>query len=177
MSKSDLFPSFEVQAARVIEAIEVGDAAVSRMRDEIAMAFQLIVDACAGLPKDKSTIERIGKEVRETQAFVDAVAVGLLEKKTVTEYAQSTMRAVCHGVPWEAGLKNNPEYALPWSKKGGDGAAKAKPGKVQSTSRADLDKSICAVLQQARLLGLTEFAANVLDLALESLDGFEEPAI
>lgn len=55
-------------------------------------------------------------------------------------------------------------------------AAKAKTGKVESTDRAALDETLFKALKQARLLGLTTFAAEMVDLCAESLDGFEEPA-
>lgn len=55
-------------------------------------------------------------------------------------------------------------------------AAKAKTGKVESTDRAALDETLFKALKQARLLGLTGFAAELVDLCAESLDGFEEPA-
>ena len=49
-----------------------------------------------------------------------------------------------------------------------------KAGAVKSTTREALDKTLSKAMQQARLLGLTEFAAEVLDLCIESLDGFKE---
>jgi hypothetical protein len=55
-------------------------------------------------------------------------------------------------------------------------AAKAKTGKVESTDRAALDETLFKALKQARLLGLTGFAADMVDLCAEALDGFEEPA-
>jgi hypothetical protein len=39
-----------------------------------------------------------------------------------------------------------------------------------------LDKTLSKAIAQARMLGLTEFAAQVLDVAIESLDGFKETA-
>lgn len=55
-------------------------------------------------------------------------------------------------------------------------AAKAKTGKVESTDRAALDETLFKALKQARLLGLTGFAADLVDFCAEALDGFEEPA-
>jgi len=88
------------------------------------------------------------------------------------------MRAYYHEVPFAPSLFTNKEMGLPWGKTssgktGGDDVpdAGATSGK---TSRAELDKTLSKALAQARLLGLTEFAANVLDLCLESLDDFKE---
>jgi hypothetical protein len=52
--------------------------------------------------------------------------------------------------------------------------AKAKAGKVSTTTRAELDKTITKVLQQARLLNLTDFAGDILDVCIDRLDGFKE---
>lgn len=167
--------SFDTRAAIVLGAIERMDATASECADIIRVAYQAFIDeAGAGLPKDEAHTKALGKAMREAQPFLDAVAIGALERKTVTEYAQSAMRAFFYGMPFEQSLKNNPDMALPWGgAKGGDKAGKA--GKVQSTSREDLDATLCKALAQARMLGLTEFAANILDLCIESLDGFEEP--
>ena len=175
MSNAINAPSFEVYAQRVLEATVAGDEAISMMRDAIGCAFQGYLDeACTTLDRSEASCKALMAEIRGAQCFVDAAAIGLLEKATISNYAQGAARAFFHGVPWTAAMFRLPEYALPWSGKAKESAAKAKPGKVQSTTRKDLDKTICALLQQARLLGLTEFAAEILDLALDSLDGFEE---
>jgi hypothetical protein len=124
--------------------------------------------------RDNAMVKAIGNEIRTCQAMLDAVAIGMLEKKTVTEYAQSAMRAYFHDVPFAQGLKNDPAFQIPNAN--GDVKVKApsKAGKVSKTSRAELDKTITKMLEQARVLGLNEFAANILDVCLESLDGFHE---
>jgi hypothetical protein len=45
---------------------------------------------------------------------------------------------------------------------------------VTSTTREELDKTISKAIAQARILGLSEFSASMVDLAIESLDGFKE---
>jgi hypothetical protein len=52
-----------------------------------------------------------------------------------------------------------------------------KAGPVTSTTREAADKTLSKALAQYRALGLTEFAAGVLDLAIESLDGFKETVL
>ena len=168
------FASFDTRAAIVLGALERADMVASETADIIRATYQAYLDDCAGMPKDEPTTKALGKALREAQPFIDAVAVGALERKTVTEYAQSAMRAFYWGMPFEQGLKNDADLALPWG--GAKGGAKGKKsGGVQSTTRAALDETLCKALAQARLLGLTEFAANILDLCIESLDGFEEP--
>ena len=53
----------------------------------------------------------------------------------------------------------------------------ARAGAVSKTTRADLDKTISKALAQARILNLTDFAADMLDLALESLSDFKETVL
>jgi hypothetical protein len=80
-----------------------------------------------------------------------------------------------YSVEFAPSLKGNDAYKLPWSKKS---TSKIKPsGTVTSTSREDLDKTISKALAQARLLGLTEFAATVLDVCIERLEGFTETVL
>jgi len=52
--------------------------------------------------------------------------------------------------------------------------AKPKTGKVETTDRAALDQTLSKALKQARLLGLLDFAAVLLDHCIESLDDFNE---
>jgi hypothetical protein len=132
--------------------------------------------ATAGLERTESAVKAFGKLVRDAESFVDAVAVGGVESKTITEYAQGAMRAHFHGVEWTPRLKNDSAMALPWGK-AGKGATAATPngGKVTSTDRAELDKTAVKLLAQARALGLTGLAADLLDVLLEGLDGFKEP--
>lgn len=169
-----VYPSFESGAERVLIAIEACDIMSSRKADTERLEFQSFVDAWADMPKDEPTTKKLGEAIRGAQPFVDAVALGALERKTVTEYAQSAMRAFYWGVPFAQGLKNNPELALPW---GGakSGSKPAKAGGVKSTTREALDETLAKALAQARMLGLHGFAASILDVCIESLDGFKEP--
>lgn len=178
MSKlNQLTSAINEQAANVVATLGELDVAAGKAADGIKTAMQTMVDAAAasGLKKDKAAVTAFGKLVREAEAFLDAVAEGMLEQKTVTEYAQGAMRAFFHGVEWSPRLKNDSEMALPWGKTAKGGTA-TPAGSVKSTDRAALDATACKFLQQARLLGLTELAADVLDLLIDRLDGFKEPA-
>lgn len=168
-------------ARAVVSAFEGFDKAASKFTGQVTIAFQMMCDTAsvAGVKRDEPSIKAFMSDIRNTEAFVDAVAVGMLEQKTVTEYAQSAGRAYFHNVPFTADLKNKPEYALPWSKAGKGkkhGAEAGEAGKVQTTDRAELDKTACKLLAQCRMLGLNELAATLLDTLIESLDGFKEPS-
>jgi hypothetical protein len=169
-------PAFDAYAKTIIKGYESFDNATAKLSATVHSTMQAYIDVCtkAGLSRDKAGCNALGKAIRECDAVQAIVASGAMEKKTFTEYAQSAMRAFFHGVPFEASLKNNKEMGLPWGN--AKPASGAKSGKVESTSRAELDKTLSKALKQARLLGLTEFAANILDLCLESLDDFAEVA-
>ena len=133
-----MIPSFESHAAAIVDALVAVDKAAAKSRDAIAFAMQAYIDSAyaAGCDKEEATVTAIGAEVRTCQTFVDAVASGLLESKTCTEYAQGAMRAYFHGVTWAPTLKNNPDMALPWSKKKAAPAA-AKKGARQTAGKVD----------------------------------------
>jgi len=171
-------PTFNAHAANIVKAYGAFDRASSKFSAELSRTLNAYVDACRvapGMDKGKESCAAMQKAIKNADAFVRAVADGLLESKTITEYAQGAARALHYGVEWTANLKNDPTKALPWGKAGKGGGA-GKAGAVTSTSREDLDKTLSKAIAQARILGLTEFAAQVLDVAIESLDGFKETA-
>lgn len=171
-------PTFAHHASAIVKAYGLFDRASSKFAATLSVTMNQYVDACRiapGIGKDEVSCKAIQKAIRESDSFVRAVADGLLESKTITEYAQGAARALHYGVAWTPTLKNDPEMALPWGK--GKGGSKATTsGKVETTDRAALDATLSKAIKQARMLGLVEFAANVVDLALESLDGFQEKA-
>lgn len=169
--------SFDNSARVIGKAYQGFDKSFAKLTATVNATMQAFVDQwLVTNGKSEPSVKALGKAIRESQVVVDLVATGAIEKKTFTEYAQSAMRALHWGVQFSADLKNNPDMGLPWGK-AGKGGETAKSGKVTSTSRADLDKTLSKALAQARALGLTEFAADVLDLCLDSLDGFKETVL
>ena len=159
-------------AKKIVSATVSADKANGKMRDIVQIAMQQFVDTCAQANgRTEASCKALQKAIKESEVAANSVAKGLMEAKTWTEYAQSAARALYWNVPFEASLKNDKEKSLPWSRK-------AKPttasGKTVSTDRAALDKTLSKALQQARLLGLDDFAASVLDVCLDRLDGFKE---
>jgi hypothetical protein len=130
--------AIESAAVKTIDALVSVDTAASKASATIALAFQQVCDAAyaVGIAKDQRSIDSLGSSVRNCQTFTDAVASGLIEKKTVVEYAQGVMRAVFHGVPWTARLKNDPAFKLPWGKV----SAPSKPKQATEAASNALDK-------------------------------------
>ena len=167
-------PAFDETAKSILRATKAFDLAGSKWSAAVEVNMQQYVDLCVtSIGRSEAACKAAQAAIRDSQVVLDAVAAGVMEKKTFTEYAQGAARAMFHSVPWSSTLKNDPEMGLPWGK-AGKGTAGAKAGKVTSTSREDLDKTLSKAIAQARMLGLTEFAAQVLDAAIESLDGFKE---
>lgn len=175
-TSTNIIPSFNKSAAAIIKALSAADNAAAKYSVTLATTMQQYLDGCAvlGMLRDNATVKALGNEIRTCQSMLDAVATGMLEKKTVTEYAQSAMRAYFHDVPFAQGLKNDPDFQIPSANGEVKVKAPSKAGKVSKTTRAELDKTIVKMLEQARLMGLNEFAADMLDVCLESLDGFQE---
>jgi len=169
--------SFDKFATEIVKGYKTFDKAQSKLSTTVCITMQQFVDHVAVTRgRDKAACEAMRKAIGDSQVVIDTVAAGIMEKKTFTEYAQSAMRALHFNVPFAPSLKNDKEKSLPWGK-GGQAQGAPKAGKVISTTRADLDKTISKALAQARAMGLTDFAADVLDIALERLDGFKETVL
>ena len=168
-------PSFDSHAKSILKGWKTFDKAQDKLSAVVCTTMQKFVDTWSvQVGKDEKACKALGKTIRESQVVIDAVATGQMEKRTFTEYAQSAMRALHYGVEFTPALKNDAEKILPFSKKATPATAKA--GKVTSTTREELDKTISKAIAQARILGLSEFSASMVDLAVESLDGFKEIA-
>ena len=168
--------SFDNFARDIVKGYKGFDKAQTKLSTTVETTMQRFVDHVAvTIGRDEKSCKALQKAVADSQVVIDTVAAGIMEKKTFTEYAQSAARALHFNVPFVASLKNDDTKKLPWSKKPASTTAKA--GKVTSTTRDELDKTLSKALAQARVLGLTEFAADVLDLALERLEGFKETVL
>jgi hypothetical protein len=174
MAKATIVPvSFDKSALAVAKAFDKLAKVEAAAASDIQKTMQQFVDKWFTYNgREPASVKAMGKTIRESQAVADLVASGVFEKKTFTEYAQSAMRALHWNVAFEASLKNKPEFALPGGKAKTSDVGKAGP--VTSITRDAADKTLSKALAQYRALGLTEFAANVLDLAIDSLDGFKE---
>jgi hypothetical protein len=166
-------PAFDANATAIITAQRQADKVNVKAGAAIVQAMQQHLDACAvaNVPRDLAGVNAIGKGIRECQAFLDAVAVGTFEKKTITEYAQGAMRAYFHNVEFTASLKNDPDFKIPAK----DGSVKAG-GSVTTTSREALFKTLNKVLFQCRTLGDHEAACAIMDTAQEYFADFQETA-
>ena len=157
--------SFDAAASAIMEALEACDAVSARASTLIVITIQQYLDSAtaSGVKRVQASCEAIGQAVRD--AFVDYVAMGQIEGKTVTEYAQGAQRAFFFDCPWTPGIKNDADKKLPWSKKAGKSGAKS--GKVSTTDTAALILTIRKGIEQAMLLNLLECKGGLIDLAVE----------
>lgn len=159
----------------VFKAFEGEAKAIAKARTDQDKAIQAVLDAMfIACDKPKAEFLKGNAKTNEARAEIKALFDGLVEKGFVSKssgasYQSAFWIAFEKGIPFQRDLNN---------KKEGDAKpATPKSGKVTSTSRTDLDKTLSKALAQARMLGLTEFAATLLDHCIESLDGFTETVL
>lgn len=164
--------SFQSFGSSIIKAHVTTDKVVIKARDTIAQAMQQFLDACslAGIARDEAGTKSIGEEIRGAQCFLDAIAQGLIEQNTVTNYAQGAMRAYFHNAQWKPSAFLAEDKgglpALPWSK-GAKGSKGAKTGTVKSTDDKALLETIRKALEQAVLLNRDTVRSILIDAAVE----------
>ena len=106
----------------------------------------------------------------QIKAMFDALAEKqYISKATASVYQTCFWMAFEQGVPFSRTLAKD---AKPKDK--ADKPAAPQSGKVVNTTRAELDKTLSKALIQARALLMADFAADLLDICLERLDGFKE---
>lgn len=174
---------FEARAEAIVAGWAAYDKTAGKAMEKLTgivnREIQAHVDAwvIAGNDRGQASCNALGKSIRDAQAFIDIAASGAMDKKTFTEYAQSAMRALHYNVPFAADLKNDAEKILPWSKAAGKTSA-AKSGKVTVTTREEADKTLSKAIAQYRAIGCAMFAAELVDLAMDSLaGGFKETVL
>lgn len=163
----------------VIKSFEGEAKAVAKARAGQDKAIQGALDAMLiACDKPKAEWLKGNAKTNPARAQIKALFDCLVEKNFISKssgasYQSAFWIAFEQGVEFKRDLNNKKD-------KGETGEAKTSAkasGAVQSTSRTDLDKTLSKAMAQARLLGLTEFAAELVDLCLDRLDGFTETVL
>lgn len=163
----------------VIKSFEGEAKAIAKARAQQDKAIQAALDAMSiACDKPKAEFLKGNAKTNEARAQIksmfDAIAeAGYISKSSAASYQSAFWIAFEQGIEFSRDLNN---------KKDKGEAGEAKPsakasGAVQSTSRTDLDKTLTKALAQARLLGLTDFAADLLDMCIDRLDNFQETVL
>jgi hypothetical protein len=163
--------------AAVIKSFEGEAKAIAKARAGQDKAIQATLDAMF-IACDKPKAEFLKGNAKtnaargQIKSMFDAIAeAGYISKSSAASYQTAFWIAFNQGIPFQRDLNNDKDK----TESTGEAKASTKAsGAVQSTSRKDLDKTLSKALAQARLLGLLDFAADVLDLCQDRLDGFEE---
>jgi hypothetical protein len=149
-----------------VDAVATQDQHIQKAVDSMTLHFK---GAKTGLTKKVWAALRAPKAAHKVEIIELFDSIPGLEKNTRKFLCGAFWMAFETGKPF----KRSSVFAKSKAKAK---AAKTKTGKVESTDRAALDETLFKALKQARLLGLTGFASELIDLCAESLDGFEEPA-
>ena len=177
-SNSVVIPSFDKTSRAIFKGASQLAKANDRFGELVCAEMNRFIDSVRlALPGkvDQAACKAMQKTIMESEIVKDSTKETIVKRKTWVENAQGAARALYFGVPFTTDIKNNPDYVLPWGKKSTPEQQKA--GKVTSTTREDADKTLSKALAQYRLIGLTGFAADMLDLAIERLDGFTETVL
>jgi len=167
-------PSFDKRAKVIIDATKKADTAFAKLSDTIQITMQQHVDDFAiNVGRDKKACTLLRDSIVDSQVVIDAVAIGSMEKKTFTEYAQAAMRALHFNVGFEPSLKNNKDYKLPWSKKASTSPAK-KAGKVKTTDMPAFFETMRKAIEQCVALNLLMTKGLLIDVCLELDENFKE---
>jgi hypothetical protein len=165
----------------VIKSFEGEAKAVAKARASQDKAIQATLDAMLiACDKPKALFMKGNAKTNEARgqikAMFDAICEkGFISKSSAASYQSAYWIAFEQGIEFQRDLNNKKDKAEGES---GETKTSTKPsGAVQSTTRAELDKTFCKALVQARLLGLKDFAADLLDMLHDRLDGFEETVL
>ena len=158
--------SFEGEAKAIAKARALQDKAIQSALDAMIIAAD----------KPKAEFMRGNAKTNEARGQIKAmfdaiVEKGFISKSSGASYQSAFWIAFEQGIEFSRDLNNKKSEA----KQEGEAKTSTKAsGAVQSTSRTDLDKTLSKAMAQARLLGLLDFAADLVDLCQDRLDGFTE---
>jgi hypothetical protein len=161
----------------VIKSFEGEAKAIAKARAGQDKAIQATLDAMViACDQSKALFMKGNAKTNEARGQIksmfDAICEkGFISKSSAASYQSAFWIAFEQGIPFQRDLNNKKDKT---ESTGETKTSTKASGAVQSTSRKDLDKTLSKALAQARLLGLTDFAAEVLDLCIDRLDGFEE---
>ena len=161
---SSIFKSFKSGKEKEVAIREAQDRELQKAVDAMTLACNM--DKALFLKGNAATNPH-RKEVKAL--FTGLVEAGYLQQKSADVYQGSFWIAFEKNIPFQRDLFKTHNKKQSEKKE----SESKKAGAVKSTTRDALDQSINKVIEQARLLGLTGFALDLIDLATEQLDGFK----
>jgi hypothetical protein len=149
-----------IAAAKLAE-----DLIIQKAVDTMALAFAT-AESAKGLSKAQWAALRAPKALHKVEVSEMFAECAGITDATRRNLATAFWMAFESGKPFDRSAVK--------AKSEAKSETKPKTGKVEVTDRAALDQTLSKAIKQARLLGLLEFAAVMLDHCIESLDGFKE---
>jgi hypothetical protein len=165
--------------AAVVRSFEGEAKAIAKARTAQDKAIQAALDAMIiAADKPKAEFMKGNAKTNEARGQIKAmfdaiVEKGFISKSSGASYQSAFWIAFESGVEFQRDLNNKKDT----SESGEAKTSTKASGAVQSTSRTDLDKTLSKAMAQARLLGLLDFAADLVDLCQDRLDGFKETVL
>jgi hypothetical protein len=162
----------------VIKSFEGEAKAVAKARTAQDKAIQAALDAMfIACDKPKAEFLKGNAKTNEARGQIKAmfdaiVEKGFISKSSGASYQSAFWIAFEQGIPFQRDLNNKSKID---TDKGGTGEAKPpKNGKVETTDIPALHKTLSKALAQARMLNQTIFAAELIDLIVETWPEFNE---
>ena len=164
--------------SKVIKLFHGEGDTLAKIRSDQDKAINVVLDAMtiacdkpkAEFMKGNAKTNDARKEIKE---MFDAIISPTCSKASAAQYQSAFWIAFEQGIPFQRDLVNKKSA----EKTAGTKTETPKSGAVVSTTRKELDKTLSKALAQARALNLDIFAGEMLDLCLESLDGFKETVL
>jgi len=166
----------------VIKSFEGEAKAIAKARASQDKAIQTALDAMLiAADKPKAEFMKGNAKTNEARGQIKAmfdaiVEKGFISKSSGASYQSAFWIAFESGVPFQRDLNNKKDK--PEGGTGGtEGPAKPTSGKVETTDIPALHKTLSKALAQARLLNQSIFAADLVDLIVDTWPDFKETVI
>ena len=164
----------------VIKSFEGEAKAIAKARTSQDQAIQATLDAMLiACDQPKPLFMKGNAKTNEARgqikAMFDAICEkGFVSKSSAASYQSAFWIAFEQGIPFQRDLNNNK------AKPDTTGTSEAKPttsGKVETTDIPALHKTLSKALAQARILNQSIFAADLVDLIVDTWPDFKETVL
>ena len=169
--------------AAVVKSFEGEAKAIAKARTMQDKAIQATLDAMViACDKPKALFMKGNAKTNEARGQIkgmfDAICEkGFISKSSAASYQSAFWIAFEQGVPFQRDLNNKKDKVEGTDNGGTEGTDKPKSGKVEVTDIPALHKTLSKALAQARLLNQSIFAADLVDLIVDTWPDFKETVL
>ena len=168
---TNVIKSFEGEAKAIAKARTAQDKAIQSALDAMLIAAD----------KPKAEFMKGNAKTNEARGQIKAmfdaiVEKGFISKSSGASYQSAFWIAFESGVEFSRDLNNKKTEAKAEGAKA-EGDSKAKSGTVTTTTVTELHKTLSKALAQARILNQTIFAADLVDLIVDTWPDFKETVL